>query len=95
MSDGELGVGERRDERKAGRDDERDDERERASLRMSFSNRVTSCSTSVDGVLTPATKGVEAAVPEGAATSIILSAISASLSRLVESGDEARTILTL
>ena len=43
----------------------------------------------------PVTKGVEAAVPEGAATSIILSAIFTSLSRLVESGDEARTILTL
>ena len=61
------------------------------SLLTIFSSRdttVQSCSISDAGT------EEETAETEGTATSIILSAISASLSRLVESGVEAKTIFT-
>ena len=88
----DVGVGERREERAAGRDDERDerdDDRVEVSCLTSVPSLVTSarrCSTSVArgfGLLTPATVGVVAAaaaikVGGGVATSIILSANSAS-----------------
>ncbi len=80
---------------------ERDDERVRESLLTSFACRWISehmCSISaareVDGAI-PAEEGAEMAETEGMATSIILSAISANLSRVVPSGVDASTILTL
>ncbi len=78
---------------------ERDDERVQESLLTSFVSRWISermCSISaareVDGAV-PA-EGAETAATEGMATSIILSAISANLSRVVPSGVDASTILT-
>ena len=72
----------------------REEDREYVSLLTIFSSRDTSarsCSISDAG-----THGAseETAETEGTATSIILSAISAILSRLVELGVEAKTILT-
>ncbi len=79
---------------------ERDDERVQESLLTSFVSRWISeckCSISaareVDGAVL-AEEGAETAATEGMATSIILSAISANLSRVVPSGVDASTILT-
>ncbi len=87
-------------ERRGERGVERDDERVRESLLTSFASRWISermCSISaareVDGAV-PAEEGAETAATEGMATSILLSAISANLSRVVPSGVDASTILT-
>ena len=92
----EGGVGERRDDRRFGRDDELLQE---SCFTSFFSLKISEykCSNSAaragSGVATDV--GVDIAATEEAETSLILSAISANLSRVVPSGAESSTMRTL